>query len=383
MKKLILSLLLACSAFTAQAMSYEQAREEARFLTDKMAYELNLNDQQYNDCYEINLDYFLSLSTQSDLLYGNYLAYRNADLRHILLDWQWTLFATADYFLNPVSWLRGTWYFPIYRHYAAGRFFYNRPHVFWSYRGGHGRFYFHSGFYSTRRPRHWGGGFRGQYRGPIGPRHHENHRGAGRPGGNRPGYHFENARPGGNPAGHHGNGRPGNITPGNGGHSGGNRPGNITPGAPGNGGHNGGNSNRNGGTVNNQGRAGYTIGTPSRGDNQPAGFVSPSTSNSNRSGHSSYQHESSTRTTVHSTAGQSSQGRAGSMGSSRGSFSGGSSRSQGSFGGGGSRSQGSFSGGSSRSQGSFSGGSSRGGGASHGGGSSRGGSSHGGGRGGR
>ena len=28
------------------AMSYERAREEALYLTDKMAYELNLNDQQ-------------------------------------------------------------------------------------------------------------------------------------------------------------------------------------------------------------------------------------------------------------------------------------------------------------------------------------------------
>ena len=356
MKKLILSILLACSAFAAQAMSYEQARAEARFLTDKMAYELNLNDQQYNDCFEINLDYFLSLSTQSDLMYGNYLAYRNADLRHILLDWQWTLFATADYFLNPVSWYRGAWYFPIYHYYTHGHFFYNRPHVFWSYRGGHGRFHYHAGYYSARRPHHWGGGYRGHDRGPVGHRPNGGHTGAGRPGGNRPGYHFENARPDGNGAGHSGNGRPDHN-----GNNGGYRPGN-------NGGnHNGTNGgNHNGGTVNTQGRAGYTIGTPSRGGNQPAGFTNPSTSNSNRSGHSSYQHESSTRTTVHSTAGQSSQGRAGSMGSSRGSFSGGSSRSQGSFSGGSSRGGGS----------SHSGGSSRGG-------SSRGGSSHGGGRGGR
>ena len=36
------------------AMSYEEARDRARFLTDKMAYELNLNDQQYNDAYEIS-----------------------------------------------------------------------------------------------------------------------------------------------------------------------------------------------------------------------------------------------------------------------------------------------------------------------------------------
>ena len=32
--------------FSAQAMSYEQAREQALFLTDKMAYELNLTEDQ-------------------------------------------------------------------------------------------------------------------------------------------------------------------------------------------------------------------------------------------------------------------------------------------------------------------------------------------------
>ena len=48
------------------AMSYEEARDRARFLTDKMAYELNLNDQQYNDAYEINLDYLMNIRTASD-----------------------------------------------------------------------------------------------------------------------------------------------------------------------------------------------------------------------------------------------------------------------------------------------------------------------------
>ena len=49
------------------AMSYEEARDRARFLTDKMAYELNLNDQQYNDAYEINLDYLMNIRTAATL----------------------------------------------------------------------------------------------------------------------------------------------------------------------------------------------------------------------------------------------------------------------------------------------------------------------------
>ena len=49
MKKLIIALVaMFCMTFTtASAMSYEQARQQALFLTDKMAYELNLTDDQY------------------------------------------------------------------------------------------------------------------------------------------------------------------------------------------------------------------------------------------------------------------------------------------------------------------------------------------------
>ena len=71
------------------AMSYEEARDRARFLTDKMAYELNLNDAQYNDAYEINLDYLMNIRTANDVS-GVYLQYRNADLRYILYDWQYS-----------------------------------------------------------------------------------------------------------------------------------------------------------------------------------------------------------------------------------------------------------------------------------------------------
>ena len=39
---------------TAMAgMSTSKVRKETRFLTDKMAYELSLSTQQYNDAYEI------------------------------------------------------------------------------------------------------------------------------------------------------------------------------------------------------------------------------------------------------------------------------------------------------------------------------------------
>ncbi len=184
MKKLIVSLVITLAAFcNVCAMSYPEAAEQARYLTDKMAYELNLNEQQYNDCYEINLDYLLSVETADDA-FGNYLAYRNADLRHILLDWQFTLFAATDYFFHPLYWRAGAWYYPVYRRYAPDYFYYSHPTVYWSYRGGHGRFHYQNGYYLSRRPQ-WRGGFRGHDRSPVvfheshHGRHYDNYRGHG------------------------------------------------------------------------------------------------------------------------------------------------------------------------------------------------------------
>ena len=59
MKKIMIALMMLAIAATGKAMSYEQARNEALFLTDKMAYELNLTDEQYEAAYEINLDYLM------------------------------------------------------------------------------------------------------------------------------------------------------------------------------------------------------------------------------------------------------------------------------------------------------------------------------------
>ena len=39
------------------AMSNSRLRRETRFLTDKMAFELKLSTEQYNDVYEINYDF--------------------------------------------------------------------------------------------------------------------------------------------------------------------------------------------------------------------------------------------------------------------------------------------------------------------------------------
>ena len=202
MKRYMMTMMVAIFAWTGMnAMDYETAREQAYYLTDKMAYELNLNEQQYNDAYEINLDYLLSIRTEADLLDSRYLAYRNADLRHILYDWQWAAYAAVDYLFNPLRWLNGGWYFPVYRYYAHGYFFYHRPSIFWDYRGGHGRFYFGNGYYYNRRPT-WRGGLRGEHRGMIGhPKPggrygNPGHNGGFRPGDHRAPGHYDNHRSG-------------------------------------------------------------------------------------------------------------------------------------------------------------------------------------------
>ena len=74
-------------AVAASAMSYSQAREQALFLTDKMAYELNLTDDQYEAAYEINLEYLLSVNSGDDL-YGDYGRWRNSACSDVRLDWQ-------------------------------------------------------------------------------------------------------------------------------------------------------------------------------------------------------------------------------------------------------------------------------------------------------
>ena len=85
MKKYIIALMaLFTIATSAHSMSYEQARAQALFLTDKMAYELNLTEEQYEAAFEINLDYLMSISNADDL-YGAYWRHRNLDLSYILL----------------------------------------------------------------------------------------------------------------------------------------------------------------------------------------------------------------------------------------------------------------------------------------------------------
>ncbi len=135
MKRIALSLLLLVAAFSAKAMSYEEARQQAWFLTDKMAYELNLTSEQYDRAYQINLDYLMSVDTPSDCG-GYYWQYRDTDFRCVLFDWQYNLYRTLDYFFRPVRWVQSRWYYPVFDHYRYGYYYFDHPSVYVSYRGG-------------------------------------------------------------------------------------------------------------------------------------------------------------------------------------------------------------------------------------------------------
>ncbi len=160
MKKFILALvaLVTMTCTTASAMSYEQARQQALFLTDKMAYELNLTDDQYEAAYEVNLDYLMGVNTYDDL-YGIYWRQRNMDLTYILLDWQYQAYLNATYFYRPLYWNAGYFHFGIYARYPRrDYFFFGRPHFYASYRGAHcwrmngGRSWYHGREFGRPRP---------------------------------------------------------------------------------------------------------------------------------------------------------------------------------------------------------------------------------------
>lgn len=60
--KMMLIAVMMMIVTSASAMSYSQAKDQALFLADKMAYELKLTDEQYEAAYEINLDYLMAVN---------------------------------------------------------------------------------------------------------------------------------------------------------------------------------------------------------------------------------------------------------------------------------------------------------------------------------
>lgn len=176
MKRIILILfaigITAMSSVSMAAMSNSRVRKETRFLTDKMAYELNLNTAQYNDVYEINFDFIYSIRYLMDDVirgyewalddYYNYLDVRNDDLRWVLSDAQYRRFLQADYFYRPIYASGGGWNFRVYITYTNRNYFYfPKPYHYRSYSGGHYRTHFHNVSYYCGRYNH--SYYRGDY----------------------------------------------------------------------------------------------------------------------------------------------------------------------------------------------------------------------------
>ena len=94
----------------AQPMSYYAMRDNARFLTDRMAYTLGLTERLIDDLYMINYDYIYAVNDYlDDIAYGYHyddymaiLAARDAAIRLLLTPYQWTRFITYDYFYRPI-----------------------------------------------------------------------------------------------------------------------------------------------------------------------------------------------------------------------------------------------------------------------------------------
>lgn len=179
MKKFFFTLVIAVSAVVnVNAMSPSRSSSEARFLTDKMAWELSLNSQQIEAIYEINYDYFRSLD---DINGYNHLAYdiRNEEIFDVLSSVQWTLFKSIDYFLTPVRIINNAWHFLVHNHYAYNQFYYDAPRGYRHYNGGHAhdRGYYNHG-YAHNRGYHNGHNGMNQHRPQMGhnnnvaPRHH-------------------------------------------------------------------------------------------------------------------------------------------------------------------------------------------------------------------
>lgn len=153
---------LGASMTVMAGMSTSKVRKETRFLTDKMAYEMNLSTQQYNDAYEINYDFIYSVRNIMDYVARGYewalddyyeaLDIRNDDLRWVLSDVQYRRFMGADYFYRPIYVTGGRWNFRVYVNYPnRSLFYFGVPYHYRTYCGAHYRPYIHHTSYYRGR----------------------------------------------------------------------------------------------------------------------------------------------------------------------------------------------------------------------------------------
>lgn len=163
MKKLMLTAILAILSMTQMfALSTSSLRNHARFISDRMAYELDLTPRQYDDIYEINFDFLYQVNRiMDDVVYGyrdaidryyEYLDDRNDDIRYVLTSRQYRHFLDCEYFYRPLYSTGREWSFRIYTIYSNRTFFYfDAPLHFKTYVGAHCRAKYATRDYYMRR----------------------------------------------------------------------------------------------------------------------------------------------------------------------------------------------------------------------------------------
>lgn len=164
MKKMRFALMMiALATISAEsiAMSMNDIRREARFITDRMGYELGLSNRQYNDVYEINFDFLYQANeVLDDMIFGyddaiDYYYYlldvRNEDLMYVLRNSQYRKFVKRDYFYRPIYMAGTTWGMRIWKRYTDRNYFYfGIPTFYYTYSGAHYRIHFAHSFYADR-----------------------------------------------------------------------------------------------------------------------------------------------------------------------------------------------------------------------------------------
>lgn len=170
-----LMMLVGTSTF-AQPMNYNSIRNNARFLTDRMAYTLGVTSGIIlDDLYRINYDYICAVNDYLDDIalgyrYDDYMSVcykRDYALQMLLGDVIWNRLIGYDYFYRPIVFENRRWRFSIYAYDCdRAHFFFSVPRYYEVYRGGH--------FFAAMHPHHghgvWGpGAERWGFRGSVMP----------------------------------------------------------------------------------------------------------------------------------------------------------------------------------------------------------------------
>ncbi|MBQ8737463.1 MAG: hypothetical protein IJY78_06540 [Bacteroidaceae bacterium] len=143
----VMMLMITASGVNAHPMSYNMIRDNARFLTDRMAYTLGIaSGMIIDDLYRINFDFICGVNDYLDDValgyrYDDYMAVvreRDLALRILLGERIWRRVMALDYFYRPISFLNHRWSFRIYAHdNRHGHFHFAAPRYYANYRGGH------------------------------------------------------------------------------------------------------------------------------------------------------------------------------------------------------------------------------------------------------